>query len=76
MVLVVQRRRLEHAGGPAAFGTVLRLVTAITKAHPPAQGLPLVPQPPTSATLGPFTHLGALPTRSTLGQGAYGETEA
>lgn len=76
VVLVVQWRRLEHAGGPAAFGTVLWLVTAITKAHPPAQGPPLVPQPPTSTTLGPLTHLGALPTRSTFGQGAYGETEA
>lgn len=51
---------LEHAGEPIAFGTVLQLVTATSKAHPPAQGPPLR----------------ALPTRSTLGQGAFGETEA
>lgn len=40
MVPVARRRRLEHTGEPLAIGMVLQLVTATSKADPPAQGPP------------------------------------
>lgn len=56
MALVVQHRRLEHAGEPIAFGTVLQLVAATSKAHPPAQGRSLHEARQGRALMGKLRH--------------------